>query len=165
MPDPLPGRQNDTTSQAWFGRRNRTGGQADNGTPHRRDCLTVTRAHLTPPPNLEPARPDEWVRQLDQIDLTTAEKGIAIRLALYANKRDGRNARPGNSRLAWATGANIRTVQRTLQTLQTKWLIYCAGCTEGRGAARIWCLTTHDHVPKLYGMSFPDWAGVHTGEG
>lgn len=95
------------------------------------------------------------------VTVTPVEWGIVRELAGYANKKDGKNARPGNERLAWATGAAVITVRRTLDKLQQWFVIHCNECGNGRGHARTWQLCLPDdfetRVPQ---MEFEQWREI-----
>lgn len=126
---------------------------------HRPGCLSVSDAE--DPKGWRTIKPDEWIRQLRSFaQLTADQNSVALALASYANKRDGKNARPGLDRLAWAAHTSVITCRRTLEYLNICYLIHCEDCGIGRGHARNWTLTVHDELGPI--ETFEEWKEAHS---
>jgi hypothetical protein len=124
---------------------------------HQKGCLTVQ--DLTPSPGWHAEQPERWTRAIRPVKLTAPERAVAMTLATYANKKDGKNAHPSLPRMAWASSTSVITARRTLAKLQWWWLIHCNECGNGRGHATVWWLTVHNEIDSL-GTSFEDWLEV-----
>jgi hypothetical protein len=92
------------------------------------------------PETAQQERPDGWslakpVVWLKAIRSVPVDKAVCLALALSADRKDGKNARPGLSRLQWESGKSRSTVVQTLEALEAMHLIYCAERHEtgGRG--------------------------------
>ena len=130
---------------------------------HREKCPTILRRKQDAPAGwrtMDKGAQDAWIRSLRPVMLAAFERSIALTLATYANKGNGQNARPGNERLAWASGTSVITVRRTLDKLQGWWLIHCAECGNGRGHGSIWWLTFRDDMDSL-SVTFEAWWELH----
>jgi len=108
-----------------------------------------------PPDGYTTAKPVVWLKAIRAVRLSPAAKVVACALALYAN-RDGKNARPGLSRLQWAAEVSRATVVAALAELEAKWLIYCESKSTGRGNASVYWLTLHNELDR-YSLTFEDW--------
>jgi hypothetical protein len=98
----------------------------------------------------------EWCRAIRAVPMSSGQKAVAFTLASYASAGDGQSARPGLSRLQWATGTSRSTVTATLEALERMWLVHCYERSTGRGHASVYGLTVHDEVEHL-GVTFETW--------
>jgi hypothetical protein len=109
-----------------------------------------------PPEGWRTCKPMEWQRALRAVPMSSGQKAVAFALASYASAGDGQSARPGLSRLQWATGTSRSTVMATLEALERMWLIHCYERSTGRGHASVYGLTMHDAIDRL-GVTFEAW--------
>jgi hypothetical protein len=102
------------------------------------------------------AKPVVWLKAIRSVPI---DKAVCLALALSADRQDGKNARPGLSRLQWESGKSRSTVVQTLESLEAMDLIFCAERNErgGRGRAKVYWLTVHNEIETRYGVSFEEW--------
>jgi len=112
---------------------------------------------MTARPGWTTAKPVVWLKAIQDISLGPKGRAVAAALALSADKADGKNARPGLSRLQWAAEVSRGTVVTTLASLEAMGLIYCESKSTGRGNASVYWLTLHDELDRYSKPSFEDW--------
>jgi hypothetical protein len=109
-----------------------------------------------PPDGWHCEKPMAWCRAIRPVALPAGQMCVALALASFANAGDGKNARPGLSRLQWVTGTSRSTVVSALGELEQMWLLHCHERSTGRGHASVYWLTVHDEIER-YGSTFEDW--------
>ena len=112
---------------------------------------------MSAPEGYRCAKPVVWLKAvLREVTLPPGGIAVASALAMHADRKDGKNACPGLSRLEWESGASRHTVVATLENLESMRLVYCAAKSTGRGHASVYWLTLHDEM-QHYGMTYEAW--------